>query len=64
CPIDLIYDEVFVVGTEPTEKCNLHTPVADTTGLPKPVPDTTKPPVKTDTTKRIPPDTTIAASRR
>ncbi|MEX2283654.1 MAG: PBP1A family penicillin-binding protein [Gemmatimonadota bacterium] len=30
CPLDLVYDEFFAAGTEPTDSCDLHTPLLGT----------------------------------
>jgi hypothetical protein len=40
CPLDLVYEEFFAAGTEPTDGCDLHTPLL---GAPRPLPrDTTR----------------------
>ena len=42
CPLDGVYTEVYLPGTEPVEECDLHQPTPWGVPLPEPVRDTTR----------------------
>jgi membrane carboxypeptidase/penicillin-binding protein len=64
CPLDLVYDEVFAAGTEPSVSCQTHGPGGIIIGTPAPGADTTKrdslqqPPAR-DTVRRPPARDTV-----